>query len=243
MASSIEQLFALQDVDSRLQALHAQISELEKIAGDVAKQATETRGRVEIQRQEIGEQERRRREIETRLKDEEERTKNRRMRMQRIRNDRELAALKHEIDLSKESCALLEEELLQLFETLETRGAALKALEAELATQETQLEERQLDVDAKREELKERLDATTAERNQLASAIEAFELDRYDKLRARRGGVAVVPIIQGDCKGCGLRVPPRLLMEIHHNVDVVVCPSCNRFLYTSIARTPTPASA
>ena len=109
MASPIEQLFALQDVDTRLQALHTQISDLEKVAGTVAEQASETRRRVVVQTQEIADHDKRRREIENRLRDEEERIKNRRMRMQQIRNERELAAVKHEIDLSRESNALLEE--------------------------------------------------------------------------------------------------------------------------------------
>jgi uncharacterized protein len=243
LPSSIEQLFALQDVDSRLQALHLQISELEKAAVEVATQATATRARANLQRQEVADLEKRRREIEGRLRDEEQRIKNRRMRMQQIRNERELAAVKHEIDLSRESNALLEEELLQIFETLDGRNAQLKTLDEELAAQEAQLEERQLEVEAKREELRERLEATTAERNQLAAAIVPGDLDRYDKLRARRGGVAVVAIRQGNCGGCGVQVPPRLLLEIHRNLDVVPCPSCNRLLHTSIARTPTPASA
>ena len=53
MASPIEQLFALQDVDSRLQALNTQMSDLEKAADTVAEQATETRRRADAQRQEI----------------------------------------------------------------------------------------------------------------------------------------------------------------------------------------------
>jgi uncharacterized protein len=243
LASPIEQLFALQDVDSRLQALNTQISDLEKVAGTVAEQASETRRRTEAQKQEIAEHDKRRREIETRLRDEEERIKNRRMRMQQIRNERELAAVKHEIDLSRESNSLLEEELLQLFETLETKNKVLETLSADLTKQEAELEERQLDVDAKREELGERLAATIAERNGLAAAIDQSDLDRYERLRARRAGVAVVPIRQGNCGGCGVTVPQRLLLEIHRNVDVVPCPSCNRLLHTSIARTPSPAPA
>ncbi|MGH7803973.1 MAG: zinc ribbon domain-containing protein, partial [Candidatus Binatia bacterium] len=87
------------------------------------------------------------------------------------------------------------------------------------------------------------LQATTAERNGLAGAIDPADLDRYDRLRARRGGVAVVAIRQGHCAGCGVQVPPRLLLDIHRNSGVVTCPSCYRLLYTSIARTPTPATA
>lgn len=244
MASPIIQLFALQEVDTRLRGLTSGIDELEKAADEIARQAEETRSRVDARRQEAGDLDRRRREIEARLRDEEEKTKTRRMRMQRIRNDRELAALRHEIDLGKESSSLLEEELLKIFEILEVKTAEIGGLDEELRAHQERLDERRLELEMKREELRERLEATRAERAKIAADLDPDLIARYDVLRSRRAGVAVVEIRQGDCSGCGLRLPPQLLTQLHRNQDLIPCPSCHRILYTSIVRPdPAPSSS
>src|SRR5262249_57885666 len=87
----------------------------------------------------MAELERQRRDIEAKIADEEEKTKDRRMRMQRIRNEKELAALRREVDLSKELSMQLEESLLRLLDGGDSKVAELKTLEEELTLAEQRL--------------------------------------------------------------------------------------------------------
>jgi hypothetical protein len=54
---------------------------------------------------------------------------------------------------------------------------------------------------------------------------------RYETILARRGGLAVVPVRQGTCQGCRMRIPPQLYNQIQRNEQVILCPSCQRMLH------------
>jgi uncharacterized protein len=124
------------------------------------------------------------------------------------------------------------------------KNAEIGGLNEELRAHQERLDERRLELEVKREELRERLEATRAERAKIAADLDPELVARYDVLRSRRAGVAVVEIRQGDCSGCGLRLPPQLLTQLHRNQDLIPCPSCHRILYTSIVRPdPVPSSS
>jgi predicted nucleic acid-binding Zn-ribbon protein len=43
--------------------------------------------------------------------------------------------------------------------------------------------------------------------------------------------VAVVPVADASCGGCGITLPPQAAVEIRRNDRMFTCPSCNRILY------------
>ena len=118
MANPIDRLYALQHVDTELRALRLELTALEGAASDLKTEVGTKRSVTQVRRQEMAELERLRRDIEARITDEEEKTKDRRMRMQRIRNEKELAALRREVEVSKELSTQLEESLLRLLDDL-----------------------------------------------------------------------------------------------------------------------------
>src|SRR5262249_55251860 len=79
----------------------------------------------------------RRRDLEAHLEDEEGKMKDRRMRLNRGRNEKELQALRREIEVGKEANQQVEEELLGLLEALETLAPKAADTERSLADMET----------------------------------------------------------------------------------------------------------
>lgn len=229
MASDIERLFALQQVDTRLHVLKREIGELAGSAAESRALIEEKRPIVLARRHEMSELERRRREIEMRLAEDEEKTKDRRMRMQRIRNEKELGALRREVDMMKEQDALLEDELLKILETGDARVGELKALEEELGVHEKAFEERERLHQERAAALKDEMERLRAEREEAARGLDESLRKRYELILDRKNGLAVVAILDGDCGGCRMRVPPQLVTQVHRN-EVVFCPACHRIL-------------
>ncbi|MGH7897384.1 MAG: zinc ribbon domain-containing protein [Candidatus Binatia bacterium] len=231
MANTFERLLSLQRVDTELRALKLELSALGGSAAEVKTEVGTKRSVTQAKRQEMADLERQRRDIEAKLADEEAKTKERRMRMQRIRNEKELGALKREIDLSRELSAQLEETLLKLLESGETKLGELKTLEGELAAAEARLLEREREHIERNLALAADLERLTAERTAVATEIDETVRSRYELLLERKGGLAVVEVRrEGDCGGCRMRVPPQLITQIHRNSDVVFCPNCHRIL-------------
>jgi uncharacterized protein len=232
LASPIDQLHALQNVDTQLRALQLELSALEGAAAEVKTTVGAKRSVTQAKRQEMSELERQRRDLEAKLADEEEKTKDRRMRMQRIRNEKELAALRREVEVSRELSVQFEEELLKLLDGGEGKAAELKTLEEELAVAELQLGEKERLHAERAQALAADLERLTTERNRLAGEFDEALRERYQRIFDRKDGLAVVEVRkEGDCGGCRMRVPPQLITQIHRNDDVVFCPSCQRMLY------------
>jgi len=57
-------------------------------------------------------------------------------------------------------------------------------------------------------------------------------IDRYEKLRARLGGVAVARLVGGRCTGCNLLLPTSEVDRIRHEDPdtLVFCEQCGRIL-------------
>jgi predicted nucleic acid-binding Zn-ribbon protein len=231
LSSSTEQLYALQHVDTDLRALRLELAALEGAASEVKTAVGAKRSVTQAKRNEMAELERQRRDLEARIADEEEKTKDRRMRMQRIRNEKELAALRREVEVSRDLSTQLEDQLLRLLDGGEGKLGELKSLEEDLAAAERQLAERERELSDRRQALAADLERLTAERTRRAMELEEGLRKRYDLIFERKGGLAVVEVRkEGDCGGCRMRVPPQLINQIHRNADVVFCPNCQRIL-------------
>ena len=234
MPSSIEQLAALQNVDTELRALRLELSALGGAAAELKTTVGTKRSVTQAKRQEMAELERQRRDYEARLADEEEKTKDRRMRMQRIKNERELGALRREVELSRELSTQLEESLLKLLDGADAKVNDLKTLEDDLAAAEQQLAEREREHVDRSQALAADLERLTGERTRLAEEVDESLRRRYELIFERKGGLAVVQVLKGDCAGCHMRVSPQLITQIHRNADVVFCPACQRILYVPL---------
>lgn len=234
MASTIDQLFALQRVDTELRALKLELAALGGAAGELKTSVGTKRSVTQAKRQEMADLEKQRRDIEAKLSDEEEKTKDRRMRMQRIRNDKELGALRREVEMSRDLATQLEETLMKLLEGAESKIGELKLLEDDLSTAERELSERERELAERTQALADDLERLTAARAGAAAAIEDGLRRRYELIFERKGGLAVVEVRkEGDCGGCRMRVPPQLIQQLHRNIDIVFCPSCHRALCVS----------
>ena len=64
-----------------------------------------------------------------------------------------------------------------------------------------------------------------------AKKIKMPLLKKYDMLRERRNGKAVVPVISGVCQGCFMNIPPQQFNDILRGDKMFNCPTCQRILY------------
>jgi len=228
---SISQLAALQELDrhrqEKTELVHTLEAEVAGLEDELLRQRDATRA-VQVERDAA---EARRRELEAHLETEEVKMKDRRMRLNRVRNEKELQALRREIEVSKEANQHVEEELLNLLEALETLSP--KADEAERA-----LIELEAASTAKVTERRARVQELLAEgarererREQMAETLDSSLRQKYEQIFERRGGTAVVEVRNGTCQGCHMNLPPQFFNELQRSREVRLCPNCHRILY------------
>ncbi|MCK6556550.1 C4-type zinc ribbon domain-containing protein [Candidatus Binatia bacterium] len=171
-----------------------------------------------------------RREIESVIEADEARMKDRRMRLNRVRNERELQALRYEIEQGKEVNRTREEELLALLEAGEVAAATADEATRVLAEIESGAQTQTAEYRQRIRELEAAIAGSMAERERMVAGLETRLLRRYEQIFARRGGMAVVEVRNGICQGCFMNLPPQFFNELQRANDVRTCPNCHRIL-------------
>lgn len=149
-----------------------------------------------------------------------------------ISSDRELEALRRELSSLRVRKNGLEDELLEIMERVEELTEAIDTLEqrqTELSAEVERLtgerDTAAIDIDSELERTRTRRDEVAA---QVSEEITAF----YEKLRERKGGLAVAALEGRSCTGCRLELTAIELEEAKESADsgLTRCAQCDRIL-------------
>lgn len=150
----------------------------------------------------------------------------------RVSNPKELQSMQQEIQMLTRQRERIEEEMLGLMEDIERLLADLRTREAARQAQERALDEHLEEYKKMRQQMTAELESLRGQRETWAGGTDADLLRRYDRLRTRKDGVAVVAIINGICEGCHVAVPEGRLAELLDDDDrLYTCEGCGRILY------------
>jgi predicted nucleic acid-binding Zn-ribbon protein len=145
---------------------------------------------------------------------------------------RQAEALMHELaTIAERRSGLDDQELAHLEEqsgladTIAQLDAGLPQVEADASAAATALTVAEAEIDAE-------LAAVAAPRAALAAGLAAGDLDRYERLRARYGGIAVARLDGSRCSGCNLDLSTAELNELRAVPagEFADCPNCGRLL-------------
>ena len=148
-----------------------------------------------------------------------------------VRNNREFDSLEKEIEYQLLEITLAEKRLKEYATATKTKKAALEVTQEEL-------NERQADLDVKRQELDgiesetaEEVQELTAKAKVAQSKIDERLLVAYNRIRTKvRNGLAVVTVKRDACSGCFNRIPPQRQADIRLGKKLIVCEYCGRIL-------------
>lgn len=149
----------------------------------------------------------------------------------RVGNPKELQAMQDDVASLARMTSRLEDEELELLERGEQFDAS--AREAQREWQDTQAAlDRQVALYSEAAAADDQqIAALEARRAEVAAGIEEDLLRRYDRLRASKGGLAVVAVRGGICDGCHVAIPQRVVSRLQKDPDyLAACDGCGRLL-------------
>jgi len=227
----IEQLTELQVIDLEIAKLDAEKDS--KLAGLREREEIfeESESSIAKLQEKIEAAEQRRREIEGELADELGRLKERQSKMMQVQTNREYQSLLKEIEDGKRSNKAREEEIVQLMETIE---ADTKIIDEQTGSSEA--DKKALSKSTKEAQkfanaIEKKKKGILKKRDSMAQKIKTPVLRKYDMLRERRNGKAIVPVTKGVCQGCFMSIPPQQFNDILRGDKMLNCPTCQRILY------------
>lgn len=231
MKEQIIHLKELQEVDLEINQIDAEISigdaDLQGQRSSIAKRQEA----ITEYREKLDGGIARRQQLEEEIQEAQLMVKDRQNKMMKVQTNREYQSLLKEIEDAKNGNRQREEELVRLLEQdeyLQKKNDEQSTLcaeeEAALAANTSRREAEAAKLTAKRQKL-------VKEREARAKKVRADLLRKYEQIRGKRDGLAMVGVTRGVCFGCYMNVPPQLYNELLREDKLHICPTCNRLLY------------
>ncbi len=241
MPQSLETVVALQkdleelgDLERRLEGVPPEMQGLHD-------EYSARKAEIEVLEAEIADAKAERRRAEAGVEDCSSRLEHFQEQVNRVRTQREYAAILQEIDTVREQSRALEDEALAAMERQEEAESRLaekrvgfEGLEEEYEAEMEKWEEAKPGVRRRADQLRERIE----ERRE---KIPPAALRLFERIRTATGGDALAPIRQVDrgprspaiwhCGACNYNVRPQVVVEIRNNKSLVQCDNCKRLLY------------
>lgn len=231
MNELLSQLVELQAIDMEIdridQAIKAEQNGLDERITALAKREALI---IELQ-EKITAQQKDARNLEGDMADRMEHVRDRQSRMMQVQTGREQTALLKEIEDAKKSAKENEEQVVAIMLSIEqltakvTEEKNLLKGEKELVAEETEKVRSSIEAINKGKREKDQ------RRNEHATKIKGSVLRKYDTLRQRRNGLAVVNVVDGVCQGCFMAIPPQLFNQLLRGDQLFECPTCQRMIY------------
>jgi predicted nucleic acid-binding Zn-ribbon protein len=225
------------DILFRLQKLDDEIDSLEKEKATIPGDKEEIDGKLEEMEQAIQKIKdesidvaKLRDERETDLKQMSEQINKFQGQLYQVKTNREYESLQHEIDALKEKSSKIEDQVLELLEKIERISATAAAEEKKLGDYRTEAARDKADLEARDRELTDQVAVKQDERKRLVVDIDQSLLSRYDRIREKKGGLAVALVENGACGGCFRRIPPQEMQELKMMERIIACEGCGRII-------------
>jgi predicted nucleic acid-binding Zn-ribbon protein len=152
-------------------------------------------------------------------------------RLLEVKTNKEYEAMLKEIDNITKKSSTIEDEIINLLEEIEKAGTNLKEREEERVEY---IKHNEMDItklDKEMDSIDSLLKKMLAEDAKCRKIIKPDLLKRYDVIKEKRNGQAVVPVWKEVCGGCHMNIPPQLYIELQKYEKVMLCPNCNRIIY------------
>lgn len=229
--SQVSQLYALQEIDTEIDEKKQRLGEvLRALKGPealVVARAQQEEAAAELQRWQV-----QHKDLSLELQGVNQKAKSAENRLYsgNVKNPKELEDLQHSIEGMKRQRAVAEDRVLEVMIMVEEAEEALATAVAEVDRLEAAWVEDQVTLAAEKDELAGALGPLMAKRKEQAARLPAKGMLRYEQLRAKKGGIAVVRVRGEMCLGCRITVSVNRIREARQGKQVY-CDGCGRIIY------------
>jgi len=223
----------LQELDLRIDELKKQKSTLPVAMKNVETEYIKTKASADTKQNELNELDKTFRQTQAAIELNKDRLTRANQKLEGVQNSQEFQAASKEIEQLKKLNLSLEEQLKKSTEEMTQGNELLKKLQDQFDKINNERDAQLEAISGQAGKLDGAIGELTKERDVFLSQLDRPLVAKYDRIRAARGGLGIVPASGGRCSGCNMMVPPQLFNEIQRYNNIQNCPSCHRLLYVS----------
>lgn len=227
----IAQLVAIQAVDLEIDKIDSAVKSEQNKLDDRISALAEREATINELQAKITSYEQETRTLEDEIADKISHVRERQSKMMQVQTGREQTALLKEIEDAKKNAKENEEKMLSLMEDTEKLKIQSEEEQNLLKGEKKLVAEETENVRSNIEKIKKGKKTKDNERKKQAKKIKENTLRKYNTLRDRRNGLAVVNVISGVCQGCFMAIPPQRFNMLLRGDTMFDCPTCQRIMY------------
>ncbi len=145
-------------------------------------------------------------------------------------SNREFGIIKGQIDADVVANAVLEDEILELFDRIDTAQGRVGEVEGEREAATVEHQRSMDEVAALEPGLEQQRDQLKQAITEAESVLSQDAAERYQRLVRAHGPGAMAEVVEGSCTACSIRLSPQLVVELSLG-QIVSCNNCGRLLY------------
>jgi len=229
----LKALEQLQKVDLIIRDLAAEAEQHPARLKQIESERNQAKAALDQVRGKLADNERARRQNEQLLQMEKDKVRKWESRLNELKTPREYAALARELDVAKKTNQSASEEIGKLAGEYAEVKKQVESAEQALAEKEAVVAREGEGIKAILDGVQARMTELEAERKRLLELCDKSLVSKYERIRKQRGGLALVPVVAGTCKGCQRNIPPQMANQLLTGTDILTCPNCHRFIYAA----------
>jgi len=229
----LKALEELQKVDLKIRDLSAEAEQHPTRLKQIESERNQAKAALDATRGKLADNERGRRQNEQLLGLEKEKVRKWESRLNELKTPREYAALARELDIARKTNLTAEEEIRRLAGEYDELRKAVAAAEQALGEKEAVVAREGREIQDVLDGVQGRMNELEAERKRLVELCDKSLVNKYERIRKQRGGIAVAAVVAGTCKGCQRNIPPQMANNLLTGSDILICPNCHRFIYAA----------
>jgi predicted nucleic acid-binding Zn-ribbon protein len=225
-------LFKLQQLDLDLDRLHAEQQSIRNsLQGNRTLQKLRSEYQAAEQQAQAGLQVQKEAEwaledINNRLKAQEQRLYN-----GAVVNAKELQSLQQEVQRLRAQQGRQEDRVLEVIDHAESLQEMAQHKQTLLKLAEDAWKQESSSLIARSDQLEAHLQELQQKRIQLTQSLDADLVERYDKMRRSKQGRAISRVEQNSCQWCRVILTPSELQHVRISAELQTCTNCGRILY------------
>ena len=232
MKAELEQLVALQTLDTNIRRLQAELEAIPQRRAAIEKEFDQRAFEIRALENRRDEARHIRARLDTEIAEQRARGDRAERNLMSSKKQDEYTAAIREADAARKQISALETQSLEQLEILDQTEAALAERAAEIATLNSDREARLKAFDDDSRSQSKQLETYRSDRERVFNALPKSMSTLYKRISARiRDGVAVAEARNGACMACFMSLRPQAMAEVRRGEEVVTCDNCNRILY------------
>ena len=244
MKAELAQLIALQNADTDIRRLQAEIESIPERRVEIEKEfdrrAFEIRALEE--RRDAAFHERAR--LEREIFDQKQRAERADRNLMAAKKPDEYTAAIREADAARKQISAFETQILEQMEIFDQAEKELKERAPEVENLRVDLEARLKAIDDEAQTRQNQLEQARADREQVMNELPKPMSALYKRIASRiRDGVAMAEARNGACMACYMSLRPQIMADVRRGQDVITCDNCNRILYYAPEKKAQPVGA